>query len=90
MKGGNQRCTLTAYGHIATAEIGHGSYAGDFGDAVGVADLQRKTEAGGTRVINGLSVAADGLNSTLPSAPTSALHNSAVDSASASAWASSC
>jgi len=50
---------LPAGRHVAPAKIGDRGDAAQFGDAVGVADLQRERQGGRGPVAHGLAVAAD-------------------------------
>ncbi len=60
MEGGHQRCSLATGGHVAPPEIGHHVDAGAFGDAVGIADLQRERQCRQWSVQQGLPMTADG------------------------------
>ncbi len=53
---------MASCGDIAPAEVRNGGDAGNLGDAVRVADLERKRMSPARVVINGLAVAADGFH----------------------------
>ncbi|MNV56512.1 hypothetical protein D3C71_1488020 [compost metagenome] len=56
MEGRHQRRTMPARRHIATAEVGHGSDAGQLGDAVGVTDLPGESRFGQRPMADGLAM----------------------------------
>ncbi len=62
MKSRNQRCALAFGCNIPASEIGHGGNAGKFGNYIGIADLQGKRKSDVRRMVNGLAMAADGID----------------------------